>query len=381
MLEHESLSNLSQYRSNDAPVISLYLRVDREAPDDKHLIHLKNLAAQTEEHKERYSHEGWQQLQADLARIREWVRDNSETVRGGEGLALFSCGDDLWQSFSVPYELPTGITLSDRPRLRPLYRLLQRFERYLAILTDARDARVFMVTPDGAREVAQVEDDTPGRHDQGGWSQARFQRHQDKMVEEHLDHAATRAFALFQNEGFDGLVLLGTDERTSSLLDHLHPYLRQRVLARQPMDMEATAQQVGDSTLAVAREQRWARHGEQLAQWEGAIKGSTGLGTGGLAETLRAAQQKQLMVLLMREDLVAEGGACKQCGALTDLADGACEYCGGPLQHFDDVTEALTAAAMEQGAELLFLASENGARHLDNYGGVGAILRYAIATS
>ena len=30
----------------------------------------------------------------------------------------------------------------------------------------------------------------PGRHDQGGWSQARFQRHIEKLVAEHLKEVA-----------------------------------------------------------------------------------------------------------------------------------------------------------------------------------------------
>src|SRR5436309_1385938 len=33
-------------------------------------------------------------------------------------------------------------------------------------------------------------DDVPGRHDQGGWSQARFQRHTEKLVAEHLKEVA-----------------------------------------------------------------------------------------------------------------------------------------------------------------------------------------------
>lgn len=375
MLDRQKLLELSQYRNQERPVISLYLTVDRSAPEDKHLIVLKNLSTEAEEQRGNLPGDVWREVREDFERIGAWVRDHD--VRSGEGVALFACGEELWETVIVPYELPTRLSLSDRPQLRPLYRFLQRFERYLVILSDARDARVFEVTPAETREVLQVEGDTPGRHDQGGWSQARFQRHQDKMVEVHLENAANTAFRLFQMRGFDGVVLMGTEERTSSLIEHLHPYLRQRVLARVPMDMEATSDEIGEQALQIARERRRSLQRERLDEWEGNLKSDNGLGVAGLADTLRAAQQGQLMVLIMRADLHAEGGKCQQCGALTDQADGTCDYCGGEIRRFEDVTEPLTTAAIDQGAELIFLAADGEGHRLDPYGGVGAILRYA----
>ncbi|MGH2544412.1 MAG: Vms1/Ankzf1 family peptidyl-tRNA hydrolase [Ardenticatenaceae bacterium] len=373
MLDRQTLSKLSKYRSQKRPVVSLYLAVDRDAPADKHMIHMKNMMGEVEKRRDEMSTEQWQAVQRDMERARAWVREHD--VRGGKSVAIFACGADLWEAFSIPYPLPTDLTLSDRPRLRPLFRLLQRFEHYLAILSDARDARVFLVTPEETREIAQVEDDTPGRHDQGGWSQARFQRHQDKKVEEHLAHAADLAFRLFQRRGFDGVVLMGTEDRTSLLEEQLHPYLSQRVLDRVPMEMEANARTVGETALRIARAARRDRQSELLDAWEDALGG--GPGVAGLRDTLQAAQQGQLMTLFVSENLHAEGGKCQQCGALTEHSEGTCDYCGGAIRHFDDITEALTAAALDQGAELLFLASDGDAKRLEEHGGVGALLRYA----
>ncbi|MBA3531109.1 MAG: hypothetical protein H0T73_04215, partial [Ardenticatenales bacterium] len=369
MLDRQALLTLSQYRNSERPIVSLYLTVDRNAPEDKYLIQMKNMMAEAEAQRDSLGAEQWQQVHADLERARDWVRENY--VRGGQSVAIFACGAGLWKTFSLPYELPTALTLGSEARVRPLYRLLQRFERYLAILTDARDARVFLATPDETREVAQVEDDTPGRHDQGGWAQSRIQRHQDKMVEEHLSNAAELAFRLFQQEGFDGIVLMGTEERTSHLEALLHPYLLQRVLARVPMEMEASSREVGSKTMELGREQRRSRQTEQLDTWSNSLKGGN-QGVAGLSDTLRAAQQGQLMTLIMREDLFMEGGRCKQCGVLTEQPNGNCDYCNGPIHHLEDVMEALTAAAIDQGAELIFLATDGGADRLNDYGGVGA---------
>ncbi|HEX8680798.1 MAG TPA: Vms1/Ankzf1 family peptidyl-tRNA hydrolase [Ardenticatenaceae bacterium] len=376
MLDSAKLSKLSEYRNGDAPVMSMYLPVDRDSPQDKHLIHFKNLRQEAEQHKEQYSNEVWQQVEANLDRAERWLRDNETDVRGGEGVAIFASGEKLWQTVVVPYELDATVTLGDSPRLRPLYRLLQRFERYLVILSDARDARVFVITPDETSEVAQVEDDTPNRHQQGGWAQSKLQRHQDKMVDEHLENAADIAFNLFQRRGFDGVILMGTEDRTNRLSDLLHPYLRQRELARTAMDTTASANEVAERALELAREGRRERQSELLKHWEDGL-GGVATSVGGIPDTLEAAQEGKLMTLFMREDLTAPGSICTQCEALTAKTSGKCDYCGGELRRVDDLTEALTAAAISQGAELVFLAADGEANRLNDQEGVGAILRYA----
>lgn len=374
MLNRETLVRLSEFRDGDRTVVSLYIPVERHVPEDKHLIHLKNLQSEIESQAEGLPSEATEQVAADLERAGSWLRESY--ARGGQSAAIFACGDRLWETVSLPFDLPARAVLSDRPRLRPLYRLLQRYERYLAILSDARDARLFLVTPNGAEELGQVEDDTPGRHDQGGWSQSRFQRHQDKMVDEHLERAADMGFQLFQSRGVDGVVLMGTEDRTNRLNELLHDYLQQRVLDRVPMEMDASSRQIAEATLEVARTRRRARQQEALDLWENSLKGSD-LAISGLEATLRAAQQGQLMRLILVEDLEAEGGECRQCGALTSAPGGTCDYCGGEIRTYRDVTDPLAAAAISQGAELIFVPSGEGADRLDRYGGVGAQLRYA----
>jgi peptide subunit release factor 1 (eRF1) len=380
MLNRKTLAKLSQRRNSKEPVVSIYLPIDRDVPEDKHLIHFKNLRQEAEQQKDQYSNEVWRGVEANLDRAERWMRDNEPDVRSGQGLAIFASGEKLWQTISVPYELDASITFGNEPRLRPLYRFLQRFEQYLTILSDARDARVFVVTPEETREVDQIEDDTPNRHDQGGWAQSKLQRYQDNKVDEHLENAAERAFELFQQQGFDGVVLMGTEDRTNRLAEQLHPYLQQRELARVAMDMQASAREVGEKTLEIARERRRERQHELLQHWQDGLGGAL-TSTGGLSATLEAAQQGQLMTLFMREDLSAEGSICTQCGALTSKSSGKCDYCEGELERVDDITEALTAAAIEQGAELVFLAADGEANQLNDYEGVGAILRYATAPS
>lgn len=377
MLNRQELVELSQFRSQERPVVSLYLEVDRQSAEPKHHIRFKNLVQEIEERRDEFPHETWQAISADLERARFAVRD--EYARGGQGLVIFACGDLLWQTYRLPYEIASALHLEERPVLRPLFRFLQRFDRDLAILADQHHARLFMITPDGVEEVGGTEQQFPiPDHDQGGWSQNRYERHREQQVQRHYKAANDLAFNLLQQQGFNGLVLFGTEENTGTLRDVLHPYLERLVLACEPMSQDATAKQVRDRVLEIAHSARRERQHKLLDAFEAEIRSLGLLAVAGLESTLRATQHGQLLTLFLQEDLRAEGGVCGQCDALTIEASGDCPYCGGQIRRLSDVVEALVGRAYAQDAEVIFLAADGEAGRLQQYGGIGATLRFPL---
>ena len=50
--------------------------------------------------------------------------------------------------------------------------------------------QLFRLRDGRLQEIAQQFDEQPGQHDQGGWSQARYQRHIEKLVQEHVKGVA-----------------------------------------------------------------------------------------------------------------------------------------------------------------------------------------------
>ncbi len=374
MLDRQALLQLSRFRHSERPVVTLYLKVDRTSSEPKHAIRLKNLLAEVEARRAEYGNAVWEGVQRDLERIATHVRD--AYAQGAQHLAVFACGDELFETFSLPYELPNRIDLAPTPVLRPLFRQLQRYERYAAALVTQRMSRLFFVTPDNVEEVLTLEDEIPPRHDQGGWAQARLQRHHDEAVAHHLKRVADAIFELFQRRGFSGLVLFGTDEVTKALRGVLHPYVRDRVVAATPLDIAATTKDVGQLTLSLARERRRKRQQELLDLFEGEVHRQSGRAVGGLRQVIAAVQQGQVQALLLQEDYEASGGRCQQCGALTTQVSGPCDYCGGAVEKVADMVEPLVAKGFQQGAEVVFLTGR-GAQRLQPFGGVGALLRFS----
>lgn len=378
MLNRQDLVDLSQFQDTRGPVVSLYLKVDRQSPEPKHVIRFKNLVQEAEERRGDFSNETWQSIAGDLERARATIRD--EYARGSQSLVIFAAGDRLWKVYELPYEVPTALYLEERPVVRPLFRLLQRFDRDLAILVDQHHARLFLVTPDGADEVAATEQEfRMGDHDEGGWAQGRFERHREHHVHRHYKAANDLAFEIFRDRGYNGIVLLGTEENTSALREELHPYLKEMVLSSEPMSMEATTKTVGTRVMEIAREARRERQRDLLDAFEAEMKSAGSLAVAGLEETLRATQQGELLALLVQEDLRVEGGRCSQCDALTIETSGECQYCGGGIVRLDDVIEHLVARAYQQNADVIFLATDGDASRLKPYGGIGATLRFPHA--
>jgi peptide subunit release factor 1 (eRF1) len=376
MLNRQELLELSQLRDERRPVVSLYLNVDRQAADPQFLTRFKNLRQSLEQVRDQYDDATWQAIERDLDKARATL--SNDGVRQGQSVAIFADGDALWRSYTLPYETSNTLTVGEGPRLRPLFRLLQRFDRYLAILTDNQNTRLFMVTPAGAEALASVVNDvTPRGHTDGMWSESRMEHQRDAHIQRHFKDGAERAFGFFRERGFNGVVLLGTEETTSGFREELHPYLQNLVLASHPMPIDAPIKEIGERVLSLAHNARRERQHRLIGTWEDEVKSAGHLATAGLEQTLQAAQQGQIMTMLVQENLEVAGGRCQQCSALLIETSGNCPYCNGSVKALDDVIEALVASAFAQDAEVIFLANDGEAPRLTPHGGIGATLRFA----
>jgi len=110
-----------------------------------------------------------------------------------------------------------------------------------------RNARILRGSPDGLREVEQIHDDVSGQHDQGGWSQARFQRGIEKEKDDHLRDTGDALMRHFKRQPFEKLIVGGPREVVTDFEQKLHHYLRDRLAGRIEVDVErSNADQVLD---------------------------------------------------------------------------------------------------------------------------------------
>ena len=111
--------------------------------------------------------------------------------------------------------------------------------RLRVLLINRQLARILAGGTDGMREVISFVDDVHRWHDQGGWSQARFQRGIQKETKDHVKHAGDELFKLFKRGVVQRLIIGCPDEMRGEVEHTLHSYLRERIAGNLDIDVKA----------------------------------------------------------------------------------------------------------------------------------------------
>ncbi len=312
-----------------------------------------------------------EQAQAEIESVKEFL--DYEYDWQSKGLAVFSADEALWRVVYLPVPVESRAVFSERPYLRPLSDVLDRFSRYSVALVDRESLQLFSV--DGGK--IQPETETFGeelkRHKQGGWAAARYQRHEENLALHNLKHAADIVESFLERAEGDGLVLAGSSEILAQFRKLLPPSVQEKVLGEFSIGMEAPADQVLDMSLDVARQADLKRERELVqAAITAAAKGDPG--ATGLSDTLYALYQGRVRTLLVDENYYQAGWVCANCGHVLIEAAEECPLCHHQeILETQDIVDLAIHKAIETGAEVNIV---RGNEKLAEAGGVAATLRY-----
>lgn len=380
VITHADVDSLSQLSTDRWPIISLYLRVEKERIDEDYAIRLKNLLRDAAENVgDRFDHEQTEAILADLERIREFFLDTGGQF--GRGVALFvSSRADIWHVYEIPSDIESQIVIGFEAQIAPLIRLLEQFEPFCTCIIARDRARIFHGVMGQISEIEEILDEVPGQHDQGGWSQARYQRHIEEHVRAHFKRVADQLFQLLNERPYRFLVLGGPEEVVQSFLDQLHPYVRERYVGAFHLLMVANindVRQESGEVIARWREAETQRLMETLRNE--ALSGDQGVI--GIDKTIMALQQGQVLTLLVDGSLHVPGAVCSRCHSVQpeSNANGAeCVFCSGELDHVEDVISPIITMAFRQDAAVVCLETPELQTQIRDLGQIGAVLRFNI---
>ena len=315
-------------------------------------------------------HEEREALRQDIERVRETLTSSDIAGNGTRAVAVYACGEvDLLEVVRLPRPVDFAVVLDRSPYLEPLVADADE-EQWAVLLANRRNARIFLGDGGGFEETDRIEDDVHSQHDQGGWSQARYQRGVEKEKDDHLVHAAEVAFSRYKDPGFDCLLLGAPDELVNDLKQKLHPYLRERIAGRLQLDVENSSLDDVRRAAGAAMEE-WRRRTEREALdrlVEGVGRG--GRGAAGLAAVLQALNEARVEILLIADGFRSPGGRDPETGMLHPGDQGPD---GGALEHCENIVELAVEKAIEQSAKVLKVLHHDD---LGPLGGIGAVLRY-----
>jgi hypothetical protein len=370
--DRDQLRSLAELRLDRPVVLSLYLNLDPSqfATPPARKTAVRSLVDEAERRLREgngLSDDDKVALQSSLQRATTFL-ENELPSDGAHGLALFASEpSDLFKAMKLPRSVPNRVAIGHSPLVGPLARLARR-ERWCVALVNRRDARILRGSPDGLREVQQIHDDVSGQHDQGGWSQARFQRGIEKEKDDHLRETGEALMRHFKRQPFEKLIVGGPREVVTDFEQKLHHYLSDRLAGRVEGDVErSNPDQVLDAARPLIEKLEHGREREALEKL-----GERG--ACGLDDVLPPLNERRVELLILDEQFGGVTGVqCPGCGWLGIEGD-VCPADGSALVALDDLTEAMIELSVQQSADLLAVHHERSA--LENHGGAAALLRF-----
>jgi peptide subunit release factor 1 (eRF1) len=373
--DRDGLRRLAEIRLDRPLVVSLYLDLEPSqfatprARTSEVTSVLDEAERRVRELHDELSHDERLALERSVERAREFLEGELD-AEGAHGVALFvSEPAELFEALKLPRGVGTQVAIDRSPVVGPLARL-ERRERWCITLVSRRDARIFRGSPEGLSEREALRDEVHGQHDQGGWSQARYQRHVEKEKDDHLRRACEVLLRHFEREPFERLVVGGPVEVAADFEGKLHPYLSERLAGRIDVDVETSnADEVLEKAAPVLERLEDEREREALDRL-----GDPARGAQGLLNVLEALNERRVETLLLADGYAAAGTLCPQCGWLGPEGPRHCPADGTELEPRDDLVEPAIELALQQSAAVLPFRHHGDELH--KRGGVGALLRF-----
>lgn len=319
-LDAERFDALTDWRSPETNVVSLYLPVDAAGAYPAALTRLIRESSTADPALRRLSN--------DLERAERFVR--GQFVPGGRrGLCVFSCLKyGIFEAFASPEPFSPSLTASRKPALGPLAAVCRQRKRFLVLLVDERRARFLDVHLGEWQELESL----PGDFAPGSLAPLavraehwRRVRRCDRFVLGAPAPAHAELESLLGEELLDGLILeplLGPDRPNEAVTERV-------------AHNESEARKVRQEVL-VQRFLDELRDGGAVA---------------GLEPAAAALQQGCAKLLLVQDGYAKMGRCCPSCGRLS-VSHRSCPWCFRATEPVINLVAELADRASAAGVEV-----------------------------
>lgn len=378
MFSRNQVSALQGFANDrELPVISLYLNVNgahnlSRAQYETELKAMLREAPRKAGDRLRMNREQQGTLSNELDAIGEYVTMEFRR-EGARGLAIFSCrSGGLWEPVKLGIPVENQLFVDWEPRVGPLAEIRDAHQDLCVLVTNKEISRIFHAFAGEIEERTEIFDSVPPHHDQGGWEQSKLQRWHDLEVREHLKRASDATLDFFKREGFESMVIGIADELWPDLERVLHPYLKERVVGRFAVDINAGADEVLQRASEVEDSIR-EKESRELLDSLGPELAAGKSYVGGLDDVLAVLNQRRVDTLFIEQGFRESGRRCFTCQTLA-WSEQTCPSCGLDSAPSRDIVEDAREAATRQGARVITVPSGNDA--MKQAGGIAARLRY-----
>ena len=373
----DRLRELAEFRAEKGCAISLYVNLDPSmSPTGGDAdARVNSLLSEGERHagagRRGLTHDQRVALKADFDRIREYFESEFDRD-GAQGLAIFSAGlDNVWRPRGLIESVPDHVHVGREFHLAPLVPLVGRGEGAIVAVVSRERGDLFRLSGGRLEEIVDRTVDLPGQHDQGGWSQARFRRHIEKLVGEHLRDVAEELDRRVRAMSSPKVIVVCSEETRAEFEELISNETRNALAGWKSAESHSSPADLLELTGPILEAARARDEAQVVDRWREEA-GRDGRASSGWSETLEAASDERIEVLLYAENAGREAWQCPACGRLS-AAGGQCPLDGTELDHRDDGLDLAVHQTVAHGGTVRAITAH---RDLDPVEGIGALLRY-----
>ena len=374
MVTWSLLRELAGFRAEKGCAISLCLNLD---PSDvptagdaqtrmNAMLHAADKTDRTD-----LTHEQRSALKSDFERIRNWFDDDFDRD-GSRGLAVFAAGlDNFWRTVPLPQAVRDSARVGRDFYLSPLVPLVSRGDGTIVAVVGREQGQLYRLRAGRLEEIAEHYDETPGQHDQGGWSQSRYQRHIEKLVHEHVKGVAEELDRSKRQLQSPKIVLVCSEEIRSEFIDALSAEVRASVAGWTPVQAQAGPAEILQAVTPVLDEAETKDEAEVIERWREEA-GRNARAASGWEQTLEASSDARVELLLFAQGADRPAFRCPACGRAA-VGEGSCPLDGTRLEPTDSGLDLAIHQTLAHGGAVWAI------RHHDDLGpveGIGALLRF-----
>jgi peptide chain release factor subunit 1 len=321
--------------------------------------------------KSELTHDQREGLKTDFRRIARWF-DDDFSREGARGLAIFAASlDNFWSTLSLPGTVADAVKIGPEFYLAPLVPLVARADGTIVAVVGREQGQLFRLRAGRLQEIGDLFDEQPGQHDQGGWSQARYQRHIEKLVQEHLKGVAEELDRSRKRMRAPKIVLVGSEETRAEFTNALSKEAREALVGWAQAEAHAGPAELLEAVRPVLEQAQAKDERETIERWREEA-GRNGRAAAGWAQTLEAASDGRVEVLLFQDGFDRPAFRCPACGRAS-LEGGSCPLDGTRLEPYEGGLDLAVHQTLAHGGAVWAI------RHHDDLApveGIGALLRY-----
>jgi peptide chain release factor subunit 1 len=377
MVSWEQLRELAGFRAEQGCAVSLYVALDpSDAPTPAAVeSRVSSLLGQAErildERKGSLGRSEREALKSDLERIKTWFDDGFDR-QGAQGVAVFAAGlDNFWSTLTTADTVADDVRIAGELYLAPLARLVGRTDATLVAAVGRERGTVYRLRGSQLVEIADESETVPGQHDQGGWSQGRYERHIDELVERHWRRVAETLDGCVRKLHGARVVLVGAAEMRSEFEDVLSNEVKGCLAGWTTAAAHAEGAALLEAVQPVL-DGWWAGREEALLDRWREEAGRNGRAAAGWEETLEAASDGRVELLLVQDGTDQAAFQCPQCGR-AQISNGSCPLDGTTMESRDGGLDLALHQTLAHGGTVHVLRDR---QDLAPVGGVAALLRF-----